>query len=59
MTIPSVFIIPKEGVTFRFHLITITQTHERASFLFMWVEGSFKTRTKTLETDQAGIYRLK
>lgn len=34
MTIPSVFIIAKEeGVTFRFHLITVTQTHERASFL--------------------------
>lgn len=34
MTIPSVFIIPKEeGVTFTFHLITVTQTHERASFL--------------------------
>lgn len=57
MSIPSVFIIPKEkGVTFRFHLITVTQTHERAGFLFVWVEGSFKTRTKSVETDQAEIY---
>lgn len=58
MTISCVFIIPKDkGVTFTFHFITVAQTHERASFLFMCVEGSFKMRTKTLETDQARIHR--
>lgn len=36
MTIPSVFLVPKEeGVTLGFHLITLTRTHERVSFLFM------------------------